>query len=106
MFSESIFRPQKNLLRVLGYQFQQPHDPIPWRLFSWFYSISLLVIVVPELGFVVANRANISLATNALCTILYCYSSLSKMVSLQLRRNRLYRMLDELKELWQNGMIS
>lgn len=97
-----ILLAQKQIFRVLGFRFTSA-DSIWWKLFAWFYPISLFIIVVPEINFVVANISDVSLATSALCTILYCYCSLPKMITMMKRRNRFYGFWGNLNELWDNG---
>lgn len=102
MSIKNILRPQVKLMRVFGFQFAGS-DPVGWQIFSWSYTMSLAIITIPEIYYLIEKRSNISLATNAMCPILYCYMSLPKMVSLHFYRKRLYRLLNELNDLWHNG---
>lgn len=97
-----ILQPQKKLLRLLGFRFQTP-EPIRWQIFAWLSWLSLALVAAAEVNYGVAYRSDVVLATSALCTILYCFNCLPKRVFMLLRRDWVYRYLDKLDDLWDNG---
>lgn len=101
--SSAILRLQRNTLRSLGFRLRTDAESPVWRLCVAVHTVSVALIVLPQVYFVRWHLAELTLSTNAMCTVMYCFMALPKLVTMQLRRATWYRLLDRLDELWRNG---
>lgn len=93
---------QTFLLLIIGLSTKKSEN-FMWKLFAFINSLLLTIIILPEIHFVIENIDDIQLATDALCTILSCITSLVKVITIQINRKRFYKLIWELKEMWFNG---
>lgn len=91
---------QRRTLRSLGFSLRADESPL-WRAAVAVQTASLALIVAPELWFVWCHLDDLPLATNALCTVMYCFMSLPKLLTMQVHRQRWYRLLGELSAAWE-----
>lgn len=62
--------------------------------------MSILIITIPEILFVVENISDIPLATDAMCTILTCILSLSKVMTMYFKKDKFYHVIEQLDDMW------
>lgn len=94
---------QRRTLRSIGFSLRADESR-GWHLYVAVQTVSLALIVAPEMWFVWRNLDDLVLATNALCTVMYCFMSLPKLVTMQLRRHTWYRLLTDLEAMWARGL--
>lgn len=101
----AFLKLQTLMLRLLCWS-TQPNENIAWKIVSWLHWALLATISCTELHFVIVNMANIPLATDALCTLLTCVLSLSKMFTMNVNRNKHYKMIWTLREMWSKSIMN
>ena len=95
---------QRNLLTQMGFSLNK-NESFIWIIYAYSNWLALAVIIMPEVNFVIANIADIQLATEALCPMLTCLTSLAKLVSIQMNKLLVYKMVADLKEMWNKGIL-
>lgn len=93
---------QTNMLRLIGYRIDS-RSSVAWNAYANVCWILLAIITIPEIHFVAENLSDIPMATDALCTLLTCFLSLSKLLTMQFKRAQFYQMIDVLQSLWKNS---
>lgn len=93
---------QIKMLSFIGYSLNK-NEKYYWLVYACVNWILLAIICLPELHFVINNASNIQLATDALCTLLTSILSLSKLITLQMKRTSFYNLIFKLNELWSKG---
>lgn len=94
-----FLRIQRLCLNSIGYSFKMNESRLRklYSLLSW---VSLLIIVIPELHFVIENITDIPLATDALCTLLTSILSLSKVITMYFNKEKFYHIIQQLDKMW------
>lgn len=93
---------QTNMLKLIGYN-NDSRSSVPWNAYANVCWLLLAIITIPEMHFFAQNISDIPLATDALCTLLTCFLSLSKLLTMQFKRTQFYQMIDVLHMLWKNS---
>ena len=90
------------VLKSIGYSFEL-NESVVYPVFSYVGWFLLAAITIPEAHFVIYYASNIPLATDALCALLACFLSLTKLLNLMLRKNRFYKFIGTVKDLHKEG---
>lgn len=94
----------RKMLCTIGYpnEFRQ-HDHRPswyWKAYANSCWLLLAFVSIPEFHFFIVNLSNIQMATEALCTLLTCFLSLSKLLTIHMGKKQIFRLTFNLKSMW------
>lgn len=99
---DKLLLGQRRLFATVGFSFKLT-ESLMFRIYSWTSTASLAIIMVPESYFVYENLADIPLATDALCALLFCCTALPKVLTIHWYRAKLYSFFGTLQQLGRNG---
>lgn len=99
----AFLKIQKIMLLLISYSLKKNESHL-WRLCSAINILLICVIAVPEALFVLDNASDIRLVTDGLCPLLIGILSLSKLFTILFRRDRFYKMIWTLQDMWNKSM--
>lgn len=95
----TFLKIQNFMLLLVGYNLKRV-EHIGWKIFTIINLVLLTAIVFPELKFVTDNISNVKKATDGLCPLLFGVSSLAKLLTFRFRRERFYKFIWKLQDMW------
>lgn len=93
---------QHFMLRLIGYTFQD-RESLLRRCFAIGTIGNIALVMVPQLQFIVANIADVPLATNALCSVFTFAQTVQRFIQINCRLKHFYSLWNRIILIWNKG---